>query len=191
MVRHKSSNISGIHAGRKSRARTHSQTIAPVHENGPYPKGRKMTGSERIDWKPEHDEALELLLGDENNLSFKFIAERLTKQFGLPFSKNGCIGRSHRLKLPPRPPRAVVGRWRQRKSSKVVQFPNRIDAPILPKEARKHGDGYLTILQLGYGDCKYPFGDRPPYLYCGRPTRDGASFCSECRKTCYVEARHR
>jgi hypothetical protein len=122
----------------------------------------------KIEWLSEHDDALMTLLGREENLTFSEIHKRMVEQFALPFTRNGCIGRAHRLRLPPRPtPR-----------KKAIAMPVRVDAPILPKEARRPPNGRdLTIYQLGYDDCRYPAGERPPYSYCGEMTADGRSYC--------------
>jgi hypothetical protein len=124
----------------------------------------------KIEWTSEIQDAFETLLGLEENLTFKEIAKRLTEQFApLQFTKNACVGRAHRARLPLRP------------KSKGKTMPIRIDAPILPIEAQRPPNGYdLTIYQLHAGDCRYPSeGDRPPYTYCGRPVEEGLSYCPE------------
>ena len=135
--------------------------------------------SKKIVWTTELDDALETLLGREEKLTFKQICQLMADQFDLPFTANGCIGRAHRLRMPPRPPRTPRPEKRKRPYRKVITMPVRIDAPIIPKEAQRSGNGrYLTLIQLREGDCRWPSaGDRPPYTYCGRATLRGASFC--------------
>jgi len=146
----------------------------------------------RIVWTPIIDDALITLLGKEENLTYLQVSAELEKMFGGGFTRNGCIGRAGRLKLPPRAPRPlkeIVQRAREARS-KVIHMPVRIDAPIEPKEARRHiNSRHLTLLQLDFGVCKYPEGDKPPYLYCGQPTDDGASFCAEHVAVCYQKPR--
>ena len=42
----------------------------------------------------------------------------------------------------------------------------------------------LTIYQLDRHTCHYPFGDRPPYSYCGEPARRG-SWCPQHERVVY------
>ena len=128
--------------------------------------------SKKIIWTAALDDALETLLGREEKMTFKQICQLMTEQFGLPFTANGCIGRAHRLRMPPRPPRIRTEK-RARPYRKVITMPIRIDAPILPKEAQRALNGRdLTLIQLREGDCRWPSaGDKPPYTYCGRPTQ--------------------
>jgi hypothetical protein len=137
----------------------------------------------KIKWTPEIQDAFETLLGREENLTYAEIARRMSAQFGLAFTKNACIGQAYRTRQPQRPPKRQPRR-------KVIPMPDRIDAPILPKEARRlPGNRNLNILQLEYGVCKWPEGTNPPYVYCGHPTRDGASFCPEHRNIVYQTAK--
>jgi hypothetical protein len=113
----------------------------------------------------------------------------MNERFGGGFTRNCCIGRAGRLRLPPRAvrPRPINPR---KPKAKVINMPVRVDAPIMPREAvRRSNSRHLTILQLDYGVCKFPEGDNPPYLYCGHPTRDGASFCPTHYATCYQKPR--
>lgn len=46
-----------------------------------------------------------------------------------------------------------------------------------------------TIEQLNRSTCKFPLGghsDHPPYMYCGRTTVKGASYCPEHCRVCYT-----
>jgi hypothetical protein len=130
----------------------------------------------KIKWTAEIQDAFETLLGLEEALTFKEVAKRLTDQFGLPFTRNACIGRAHRTRLPPRPVYSAKPRKPKGKTMTI-----RIDAPILPPEAVAPPNGHdLTIYQLHHGDCRYPSNEnRPPYTYCGRPAHEGLSYCPE------------
>lgn len=132
--------------------------------------------SHKINWTPEIQDVFETYLGMEENLTFKVIAQRLTEQFGQPFTKNACVGRAHRARLPPRPPRPEVPR-----KSKEKRMPIRIDAPILPLEAHRMANGRdLTIYQLHAEDCRWPSNeDRPPFTYCGRTAEEGLPYCPD------------
>jgi hypothetical protein len=133
----------------------------------------------KVTWTPEIDEALELLMASDENFTFETMSDQLTKQFGLPFTRNACIGRAHRLRLPPRPPRPRT-EARTRPSRKVITMPVRVDAPIVPKEALRRNGRELTLIQLEQGLCKWTGVDletNPPYTYCGKPTTGGLSYC--------------
>ena len=143
----------------------------------------------RIVWTSEIDDALETLLGREENLTYLQVADLMNERFGGGFTRNCCIGRAGRLKLPPRAVRPRPKNPRK-PTAKVITMPVRVDAPIPPKEAIKPASSrHLSIYQLSYGDCKFPEGDRPPYVYCGQPTRDGGSFCPDHHAICYSKPR--
>jgi len=113
-------------------------------------------------WTPDMDVAL--LQGRKDGLTFTQIHRLLVEKFDLPFTRNGCIGRAHRLS-----PR------------KVIPMPSiaAIEAPIAPVEAAPPPSGGFTILQLREGDCRWPEGDRVPYVFCGQACEIGKSFCPE------------
>jgi GcrA cell cycle regulator len=133
--------------------------------------------TDRIFWTREHDDALMTLLGLEENLTFAMIAKRMSEQFGLDFKRNGCIGRAHRLRMPPRPPRDPVT---HKPMDRMITVRSSIDAPILPIEARRKSNGRdITIYQLGNGDCRWPEGERLSTSYCGQQALDGRPYCAE------------
>ena len=141
-----------------------------------------VNGSDTV-WTPEALELLETLAGLEENLTYSEIARRMTTQLGIRFTKNSCIGRGRRLGLPPR---------RLRNGSPNLQpaaplHTAQAIAPIEPIEARRKPNGRdLTMLQLRDGVCHWPSDeDKPPYTYCGRPTRLGNSFCARHRQVAY------
>ena len=72
-----------------------------------------------ITWTSEMLEMLEAQLGLEEALTYRVVAERMTKAFGVPFTKNSCIGRARRLKMPPRPPRPEYVRKPAARKSKA------------------------------------------------------------------------
>jgi GcrA cell cycle regulator len=55
-------------------------------------------------------------------------------------------------------------------------------APILPPRPDK---GPLTLLQLGYGDCKWPINNgEPEYLFCGAQTE--GTYCKSHKKRAHA-----
>lgn len=132
-------------------------------------------------WTPKAVDVLMTLTANDINMSYRQVAEVLTKQFGRTFTKNCCIGKARRMKLPPRP---VKYRKPQRN----------VDAPIvLPVEKRVKGAS-LTIYQTREGDCKWPLGkveDKPPFDYCGRPTVSvGMPYCLQHHKRAHGQGRN-
>lgn len=107
-------------------------------------------------WTKEMKDTLRELAGYKN-FSYKDIAKLMTAEYGEGFTKNGCIGMARRIGVPRREP--------------VIK-------PVIkPKE--------FTIYDLEWGMCKWPLGepyDRPPFLYCGKPTGDIS--CSWCKTHC-------
>jgi len=43
-----------------------------------------------------------------------------------------------------------------------------------------------TLLELEGGDCRYPFGDSAPYLFCGDLAQDKSSYCPRHHRMCWV-----
>jgi hypothetical protein len=141
-----------------------------------------VNGSDSV-WTSEALQLLETLAGLEENLTYREIAQRMTKQLGVRFTKNSCIGRGRRMGLPPR---------RLRNGSPDLQPAAPLHsvqavAPIEPIEARRKPNGRdLTMLQLRDGVCHWPSDeDKPPYTYCGRRTQLGNSFCAAHSRIAY------
>jgi hypothetical protein len=42
-----------------------------------------------------------------------------------------------------------------------------------------------TLLELEDGDCRYPFGESAPYLFCGDPAQDKSSYCAGHHEICF------
>jgi len=145
-----------------------------------------VNGSDTV-WTAEALELLETLAGLEENLTYRQIAERMTAQLGMKYTKNSCIGRGRRMGLPPRPLRAP-GRENDLRATPAKNY-----APIEPVEAQRKPNGRdLTMLQLRHGVCHWPSDeDRPPYTYCGRPTQLGNSFCAKHSAVAYNTPKRR
>jgi len=112
--------------------------------------------------------------------SFKQIADMLSQEFGLKLTKNACIGKGRRLGLEQRPrstpkpepePKKRASSTPELVPRPVVATAWRVDTPILTGCIR------ITIYQLRQGVCHFPFGDRPPYAYCGNTTARGMPWC--------------
>jgi GcrA cell cycle regulator len=134
-------------------------------------------------WTPEIDDRMREL--HALKLSFTEISARLNADFGLSTTRNACIGRGRRLKLPLRawpPPRLTPKAPKARKSRKGKKRWIPPVTPAIVPEAPALVPGRLTMLQLGRQTCRWPSGTRPPYTYCGDPIYDDRPYCREhCR----------
>src|SRR6185369_619636 len=91
-----------------------------------------------------------------------------------------CIGKAHRLGLPLRisiavrnaMPKPRKSRARQRPAEPIAT-PPKINPGWTIEMPRLAGGDRLTIFQLRGGVCHFPYGERPPYAYCGQPTKRG------------------
>lgn len=103
--------------------------------------------------------------------SFGKIAAALNAEFGLHLSRSACIGRAARLKLP-WPTRQPKFR-KQRSTGPVLPRPK-------PQPIPEQGEPlYLSFFELRGSQCRYPFGNHAPYLFCGRSTLFKSSWCAE------------
>jgi hypothetical protein len=105
-------------------------------------------------WTEGMKEVLKTLATD--GMSYGKIAKYMNGVFGTNLTKNSLVGMARRLGVPKREP---------------------IIKPTIVKR-----DSSVAITELQLGMCKWPLGeitDRPPYMYCGEPTKD---FCSWCEK---------
>jgi hypothetical protein len=116
------------------------------------------------------------LLKREPALSYMEVAKIMSARFGLEFTKNGCIGKARRLKMPVKT---------KVKGPRVKKTPTpKVADPITPILKRRELGMKLTIEELREGDCKFPMAkasDRPPYFYCGQPAPIGSSWCKHHR----------
>jgi len=103
--------------------------------------------------------------------SFSKIAHTLNSEFGLALTKNACVGRSHRLGLKARPA-AIQTPPPEPEPIIMPRLGWTVEPPVLPANC-----GRITIYQLEYGRCQFPFGERPPYAYCGNTTARKATYC--------------
>jgi hypothetical protein len=115
----------------------------------------------------------------DDDMSFTEIANQLSEEFMVKLTKNACIGKARRLGLKERarvaPPLPRKGQKRggSRYRPPPVVLPGwQVEPPRLPAHADR-----ITIYQLKSGVCHFPFGERPPYAYCGHTTRRGLPWC--------------
>jgi hypothetical protein len=124
-------------------------------------------------WTVEQDR--QLLELEQQGLSASLIADRMAK------TRNAVIGRSYRLrgyrrlKANPtrRTTRTTVMKPNPGHNKKLNPAPPAVLAEPSPDPDRR----MITILELTPRTCRWPHGERPPYLYCGAPPLYGKSYC--------------
>jgi hypothetical protein len=118
-----------------------------------------------MQWTKEMKEIL-MSKSEIQDLSYAEIAKQMSEQFGVEFTKNACIGMSRRLGAARRP------------------------SPII-KSIIKNMHQPVTIYELGSGMCKWPLGkpyDRPPFMYCGKPTENLRPWCNHHHKRVFTRS---
>lgn len=119
---------------------------------------------------------------------------------GYVVTKNAVIGKCHRKGIALNPknrawragtsaPRAAAVKAAQRRRRSSPQAV--ADGLIIARPCKKppvirfvegRSASPVSIHELKTGVCRWPMGgfaDRPPYLYCGDPTLEGCSWCSQ------------
>lgn len=135
---------------------------------------------------------------------------RIAAKLGTGITRNGVIGKLHRLglshakpviydntseaperksrKMPDRPPPSLAGT--------IVRVKPRITAPVLARplpmpKPLAIDDGPVTLLHLSDKTCKWPIGDpqHADFRFCGHGPRDGSPYCEYHDRMAYVPDR--
>lgn len=120
-----------------------------------------------VDWQPRIIDRLTSLY--EDKLSYRYIAELMTKEFQQTFTRSGISGKIHRLKLEKREPKPLIRKVRIRNTS---------SRPLPPPTLHLVWCEKPTFLELEYGYCKWPSGSSVPYTFCGVPAAPGEAYCN-------------
>jgi GcrA cell cycle regulator len=148
-------------------------------------------GSPALIWesRPELDNRLTELHKITPQLSFTQIAKEMSGEFDLRLSRNAVIGRAHRIGLPARSVVNITRRPRKPKLVKLIRsMPIKDFKPIEPIcQQVPDNEGRMDLLSLTIKTCKYPFGDRAPYRFCGGCTSEDTPYCAEHIKLTYRE----
>ena len=168
-----------------------SLTSAPSHILSPWFKHPGMT-----------DRLVEL---HRSAMGFTDIATTLEKEFGIPMTRSQCIGKARRLLLAPRDhnPRrekkeATATATATAKSAKslppelqiVTIAPPEPDPPDSMRPLRWRSDlKAMPVVQLRFGECKFPISDELPFEFCRRPQLESFPYCPEHCARCYHAGR--
>jgi GcrA cell cycle regulator len=140
------------------------------------------------------------------------IAETLNAEFGTGFSRSAISGRLHRSGIRKGAvleigQRAEAGLQREKEMKEPAKTPVEEKPPVVPErgqyEAAKpvrirreklpplEGGLGLDLLQLNVSTCKWPFGDLPPFTFCGYPVVSEKVYCHDHCEVAYNAARPR
>lgn len=140
-------------------------------------------------------------------------AEEVARDLGGGVTRNGVIGKMHRLGLAkrqgaggskpvgpgvastinsraarPRASKAAPAAPRPLAADATAQAP-RVEPAPLPPEPEVAGAQLVTILELGRHACKWPVGmPQPVQLFCGRRQHGDAPYCAEHARVAFSSA---
>jgi GcrA cell cycle regulator len=103
----------------------------------------------------------------------------------LGVSKSAIIGKAHRLGLVDRAqPRAARLLKIAQNNEQVSSQPNKRPLPPpkpyqAPTPPPAPAYGTLKVLDLRHNSCRWPEGDGPIFVFCGRPRHHESSYCAE------------
>ena len=123
------------------------------------------------------------LFADPSEYRYGEIAEKLSAEFGVTITKNAAIGIGKRLDVPQRKKPGAARKPEIRPEHRHLVVP-----PVAPKPWPRPRilAGRLRIDQLSHDTCRWPFGDRSPFLFCGAITVESKPYCVEHMKTSCV-----
>lgn len=156
-----------------------------------------------MDWTPEMDSILRENAG-------KIPYAEIGKMFGV--SKAAISGRANRLGIAnstgvPRGERRLTpeeygARLAERRRKDAIKkrllrsdtakprrrMPEMIDKRFVPAQVDVT-PLHIDLLDLEQGQCRFPYGDRPPFTFCGCPALKGFSYCGPHQEITHTEAR--
>jgi hypothetical protein len=150
-------------------------------------------------WTAERTDALKGLI-DRRGYSYAQIAGMLSNQFGVPVSRNACLGKTKRLGLihvrPPAEPRVRIPKVRV-PTLRIVRAAGNTSSLKIIETTELQGGPQLRCIEieplhipleaLPDKACHYPFGDGP-FTYCGHPALSGSPYCAPHKAICFKPA---
>jgi len=106
-------------------------------------------------------------------VSYTDIAEKLSKEFGIPVTKNACVGYANRNGM--------------KRQGRALDRPRaRKGRPAKPRLAGPQKVPHTTpLLDLAFGDCRWTDSNAHPFLFCGMPQIPSCSYCLEHARRSY------
>lgn len=145
-------------------------------------------------WAPAEIEMLRTLAAEK--LSAADIGDRLGKTRNMVIGKARRAGivllhKQHEPLKPWNDRRRAAERERIARKRRIAPPSQRVirDTKLRAqsKPKAKVAPFTVTLEQLQFGMCKYPEGDRVPFVFCGAAAEDGGSYCNFHASLCYRE----
>lgn len=136
----------------------------------------------KVVWTDNLIKRLKALIAD--NMSATQIAIKLD----CGATRNAIIGKVRRLGLQLKGNTNSGGRPRKSKfrPSMPTSMIEPRPAPVLGTMPAARGGEMCDLIDLTFTSCRFPFGDGPPYKFCGKQTFvEGASWCADHSRIVY------
>jgi len=128
-------------------------------------------------WSTDQTEHLTLFW--KNGFSLSELAEEMNASFCVTyFTRNAIAGKVNRMNLrdrdrPKRAPKARPPRKPRELSAAVSKPP----PPPPPRESVVPPTVWLDLIDLGSDTCRFPYGDRSPFAFCGCKVAPDSPYC--------------
>jgi len=146
---------------------------------------------EQFRWTKEAEAHMERMYVFEK-MSAKQISEKLCEMYDTDLiTRNAVVGKIDRkglyrepLKGKPRKKPFMMepskkSSARKMESQEAHKARSQRGASLQPKSPG------LSLLDIGAEDCRFPYGDNPPYTFCGHPIEPGKAYCKEHQTLCH------
>jgi GcrA cell cycle regulator len=118
-------------------------------------------------WTPDRIEQL------RGHVAAGFSYGRIAQLFNL--SRGSVIAKANRLRLVRG--RAIV-------TARKPPKPAKLEPQVEPVPDSRTGQ--YTLVELNERQCRWPYGDKTPYTFCGDKAVDGLPYCAPCARRAYV-----
>lgn len=142
-------------------------------------------------WPSDHVERFIELHGE--GLSLSQLSLAMHDAFGVSYNRNACAGQVGRLRALGKigPSKVKIVKRSPKPRMKVAVIPETPPPretpaePVQQESAQAPPSLDLTIYDLLDHHCRYPYGDRPPFLYCGQNAVEGVAYCPHHSRLCF------
>lgn len=99
--------------------------------------------------------------------------------YEMDITRNSVIGKAHRMGLTADDkPDIIIGLTGEERKHQQLRHPGpRVSRPLPAPPSVPPDSLDLRLEELTSKTCKYPYGDRAPYLFCGSTSMDGSPYC--------------
>jgi len=145
-----------------------------------------------VDWTPQLTARFRHLIA--HGVSYAEIAKALSLEFHVRLTKNACVGKGRRLRVPLRkPPRKRLCLKRNAPRNPEQRNPRPSAARSLPRPRKRKLRAHplrrrkrrepqnrlrdLPLIALLPTSCRWPTGHSAPFTFCGDNKVEGSSYC--------------